>query len=111
MSRAEVLTETMHTLFRTEFVKETVTEVLKENVTVFFFKIMFESTYVTHFVLHIRCEGKRNTVCSNRSYEGERNALFCHIQVNKGKIRHFVSNKSYKGNNNTFYFEQKLRRK
>jgi hypothetical protein len=35
MSRTEVLTEKMHTLFRTEFVKETVTEVLKENVTVF----------------------------------------------------------------------------
>ena len=107
MSRREVLTETMHNLFRTESVKETVTEVLKENVTVFF-KIMFESTYVTHFVLHVRYEGKRNTVCSNRSYERERNELFCHIQVNKGKIRHFVSKRSYKGNSNTFCFEQKL---
>jgi hypothetical protein len=46
---------------------------------------MFESNYVTHFVLHIRYEGKGNTVCSNRSYEGEGNALFCGIQVKKGK--------------------------
>jgi len=46
---------------------------------------MFESTYVTHFVLHIRCEGKSKTVCSNRSYEGKRNALFCRVQVKKGK--------------------------
>jgi hypothetical protein len=80
--------------------------------------------YVTHFVLHIRCKGKSNTVCLNRNYEEERNALFYCIQVKKGKTRplfgtevtkeiatYFVSNRSYKGNSNMFCFKQKLQRK
>jgi hypothetical protein len=104
MSRTEVLTETMPTLFRTEVVKKlehisSATEVLKENVTVLF-ELMVERASVTHFVLHIRYEGK--------SYEGERNALFCRIQVKKGKLRRFVSNRSYKENSNTFCFEEQL---